>query len=337
MQGQHLRFRGKPERCDCSLCVVERVVVSESEQRARVGQADIDLVAHIRGADGKIRFACAAVFLVEGGVEVLKGRVDEGDGRIRRRLRIDEVAEHIKDRRQIEHIFFVVGGGIVGIARVVAHRHVQRIAHRAAENVVLRDGDVRFDRNFLFAEEGDVLRPRARIVHRERQRERLRLVITFKLFGGALRIYHDGVVVRGGGVVGHNVLKEVLRHPGGGGGFVEQIHAHDAVGYVRKGELGVVHGRLAVLHFEFEHAARLHVLFAELRPERGHVVVGEGAVVVQQDQIAHVLRVAVFCERIVDLIGGHADARGEPHAHEHHQDDGDEPCKMAPEHAPECL
>ena len=77
-----------------------------------------------------------------------------------------------------------------------------------------------------------------------------------------------------------DVLKEILRYLGRVGGFVEEIHAHNAVGYVRKGELGVVYGRFAVLHFKFEHAARLHVFRAELRFKRGNIVVGERSFIV---------------------------------------------------------
>ena len=77
-----------------------------------------------------------------------------------------------------------------------------------------------------------------------------------------------------------DVLKEVLRHFRGVCSGIEQVYAHNAVGYVLEGKLRAFYRCLAVLHLKFEHAAREHVFRAEFGGECRNVVVREGAALV---------------------------------------------------------
>ena len=120
-------------------------------------------------------------------------------------------------------------------------------------------------------------------------------------------------------------------------GAVVNIDANDAVRNACQRKLGIVHDRRAVRNFKFQKAAVQHVLRAVTLLEQGKIVLGERALGVHQDEVAHILLRVKVRNGMIDLVRRHADPRSQSDAHDYHEDDGDETGVVAAEHAPKRL
>ena len=244
---------------------------------------------------------------------------------------VDEVAEHIVDRG--ERLVFVLLALDLGEADVVAHRHVLRVVHRPREVVFLRKGNGHVEVGFQ--RRAGILILRQMLGHRRGEGIALGLRLFGELRRAALGVHCDRALrmVR---VKAGDLAKLVDAHVRGVVAVIN-VDAHDAVRNARQRQFGIVDDRRAVRNFKFQKAAAQHVLRAVTLLEQGKIVLGERALGVHQDEVAHILLRVKIGDRVIDLVRRHADARGQSDAHDHHEDDGDETGVVAAEHAPKRL